>query len=237
MKVKKKIKIKIDKKQFTIAIILGLMCFLTVYLTCIQFKTVDNIDVTELETMRENELRTALADWKEKYEEVVTEYEATNEKINEYNSKIENDEKAGELITQDLENAKMLLGLTDVEGTGIIITMTDNSEKQVDSTDLLDLVNELNSAGAEAISINGQRIVPMTDIFDVDNFIVIKGKRITSPYVIKAIGDVTYLQSALSIKKGYLDEHKTNGYTISLKTEEKITINKYDGEFKSDYIK
>lgn len=237
MKGKKKIKLKVDKKQVTIAIILGLMCFMTVYLTCIQFKTVDNIDESELETMRENELRTALADWKEQYEELITEYNNTLEKINEYNDQIENTEKAGELLAEDLENAKMLLGLTDVEGTGIVITITDNNEKQVDSTDLLDLVNELNSAGAEAISINGQRIVPMTDIFDVENFVVIKGKRITSPYVIKAIGDVTYLQSALSIKKGYLDEHKTNGYTINLKTEEKVTINKYDGDFKSDYIK
>ncbi len=228
---------KIDKRQLIIASVLGIMCFLTVYLICIQFKTVDNIDVTELETMRENELRTALADWKSKYEEVITEYEATKEKIQEYNNKIEDDEKAGELLADDLENAKMLLGLTDVEGAGVIITITDNSEKQVDSTDLLDLVNELNSAGAEAISINGQRIVPMTDIFDVNDFVVIKEKRVTSPYIIKAIGDVTYLQSALSIKKGYLDEHKTNGYTISIKSDEKITINKYDGELKSDYIK
>lgn len=228
---------KIDKRQLIIASVLGIMCFLTVYLICIQFKTVDNIDVTELETMRENELRTALADWKSKYEEVTTEYEATKEKIQEYNNKIEDDEKAGELLADDLENAKMLLGLTDVEGGGVIITITDNSEKQVDSTDLLDLVNELNSAGAEAISINGQRIVPMTDIFDVNDFVVIKEKRVTSPYIIKAIGDVTYLQSALSIKKGYLDEHKTNGYTISIKSDEKITINKYDGELKSDYIK
>ncbi len=228
---------KIDKRQLIIASVLSIMCFLTVYLICIQFKTVDNIDVTELETMRENELRTALADWKSKYEEVTTEYEATKEKIQEYNNKIEDDEKAGELLADDLENAKMLLGLTDVEGAGVIITITDNSEKQVDSTDLLDLVNELNSAGAEAISINGQRIVPMTDIFDVNDFVVIKEKRVTSPYIIKAIGDVTYLQSALSIKKGYLDEHKTNGYTISIKSDEKITINKYDGELKSDYIK
>ena len=228
---------KIDKRQLIIASVLGIMCFLTVYLICIQFKTVDNIDVTELETMRENELRTALADWKSKYEEVITEYEATKEKIQEYNNKIEDDEKAGELLADDLENSKMLLGLTDLEGAGVIITITDNSEKQVDSTDLLDLVNELNSAGAEAISINGQRIVPMTDIFDVNDFVVIKEKRVTSPYVIKAIGDVTYLQSALSIKKGYLDEHKTNGYTISIKSDEKITINKYDGELKSDYIK
>lgn len=227
----------LDKKQLAISIIIGIMCFLIVYFMCIQFKTINKIDVTELENMRENELRTALAEWKNKYEETVEQLTTTNEKISEYNKKIESDEEAGGLLEEDLKKAKMLLGLTDVEGTGIVITITDKEEQKIISTNLLDLVNELNLAGAEAISINDQRIVPMTDIFDVDNFIVVKEKRIASPYTIKAIGDVTYLQSALSIKNGFIDTYKTDGYEISIKTEEKLSINKYDGELKMDYAK
>lgn len=55
--------------------------------------------------------------------------------------------------------------------------------------DLLKLINELNSAGAEAISINDERIVAMSDLFPVSSFILINGERTTSPYEIKAIGD------------------------------------------------
>ena len=146
-------------------------------------------------------------------------------------------EEAGELLEGEYKNAKMLLGLTDVQGTGIIITLTDNEESKYISTDLMDLVNELNSAGAEAISINDQRIVAMTDIVDVSDFIVINGKRITSPYTVKVIGDVTYLQSALSIKKGYLDKYKTNGYTISIATDNNVNISKYEGEMTLNYVK
>lgn len=234
---KKKRKISLDKSKLAVAITIGVICFIIVYIMCIQLRTIEEIDVSEIETMRETELREALADWKEKYQEAFEELEDTNNKITEYEDKIGSDEEAGELLQSDLEKSKMLLGLTDVQGSGVIITMIDNEEEQIISTDLLDLVNELNSAGAEAISINDHRIVAMSDIVDVEEFVMINGKRITSPYTIKVIGDLTYLQSALSIKNGFLDEYKTNGYTIKMETSDKIVINKYEGEMTLDYVK
>ena len=226
-----------DNRKLILSIIIGIMCFIIVYLMCIQFRTINNIDVDEIENMREDELRTALAEWKSEYQETTEEIETTKEKIQEYKDKIASDEETGELLEADLKNAKMLAGLTDVEGPGVIITITDNIEQQVTSVDLLDLINELNSAGAEAISINNQRVIAMTDIFDIENFVVVKEQRIASPYTIKAIGDITYLQSALSIKNGYIDKYKTNGYTISIVTNENIVINKYNGELNLEYAK
>lgn len=234
----KKKRFNIDKSKIPVSITICVMCFIIVYIMCIQFKTVERIDETEIETMREIELREALANWKEEYREAEEELQSNNDKIKEYEDRIKSNDEAGELLEADLEKAKMLLGLTDVQGTGVIITLSDNDERTVISTDLLDLINELNSAGAEAISINNQRIVNMTDVADVVDFIVINGgKRITSTYTIKAIGDVTYLQSALSIKKGFLDNYKTNGYTISMTTDNNVVINKYDGEMTLDYVK
>ena len=226
-----------DNRKLILSIIIGIMCFIIVYLMCIQFRTINNIDVDEIENMREDELRTALAEWKSEYQETTEEIETTKEKIQEYKDKIASDEETGELLEADLKNAKMLAGLTDVEGPGVIITITDNIEQQVTSVDLLDLINELNSAGAEAISINNQRVIAMTDIFDIENFVVVKEQRIASPYTIKAIGDITYLQSALSIKNGYIDKYKTNGYTISIVTNENTVINKYNGELNLEYAK
>lgn len=227
----------IDKNKVMMSIAIGTICFLIVFMLCIQLKTINKIDVDELEAMREDELRTLLAEWKEKYNETNEELENINSKIDEYNNKLESDEESGELLKQDLESAELLAGLTNVEGTGIIITITDNNEEKITSTDLLDLINELSFAGAEAISIDDQRIVATTDIVDVNEFIVVNGQRITSPYTIKAIGDVTYLQSALNIKGGYIDTYKTNGYTISLKSEDNVVINKYNGSIEMNYAK
>lgn len=233
---KKKL-LNIDRSKLPVSITMLIMCFIIVYTICIQFKTVDKIDVSEIETMRETELRESLASWKQQYEQATKELNANNDRIKEYNKRIESNDEAGELLEEELQNAKMLLGLTDVQGTGIVITLSDNNETSVISTDLLDLINELNSAGAEAISINNQRIISMTDIVDVDEFVLVNGERIASPYTIKAIGDITYLQSALSIKNGFVDNYKTNGYTISMTTNDNVIINKYNGEITLNYAK
>lgn len=124
-------------------------------------------------------------------------------------------------------------------GEGIIITLTDTDEKSVSSLDLVNLVNELVLAGAEAISINDNRVVNMTDIVDIGNqFVVINSQRIYSPYIVKAIGEKTYLQSALTIKSGYVDRYKASGININVEQKNNIKILKYEGDkFNIKYIK
>ncbi len=94
----------------------------------------------------------------------------------------------------------MKLGKTDVYGEGITIKMEERDGYEARYSDLLVLINELLYAGAEAISINDQRITAMSDLADAWNFVYINGERTTSPFTIKAIGDTKKLQSALSIK-------------------------------------
>ena len=66
---------------------------------------------------------------------------------------------------------------------------------------------------------------------------MVNKKRTTSPYTIKAIGDQTYLQSALNIKGGLIDNYKSLGYTVKLEVKNNIEIKKYNGEMLLKYIK
>lgn len=102
-------------------------------------------------------------------------------------------------------------------------------------SDLLTLINELIYAGAEAISINDQRIIAMSDLADAWNFVYINGERTTSPFTVKAIGDMKKLQSTLSIKGGYVDTYH-NFYNINIETGN-INISKYSGKITLDYEK
>lgn len=134
----------------------------------------------------------------------------------------------------------MTLGKTDVEGQGIeiIIRETENEEiTRISADDLLLIVNALKLAGAEAISINEARIINMSDIVDINNsFIKVNGQRIVAPYVIKAIGNQTYLESGLIGNGGYVDELKKIGHDISIEKINKVKITKYNGEIKTKYI-
>jgi len=96
----------------------------------------------------------------------------------------------------------------------------------------------LNLHGAEAISINDERIVNNSDIALINNrIILVNGRRISGPYIIKAIGDKKYLESAITIKGGYLDEIKANEKKISYTVEDEIIITKFVGTMSLDYVK
>ena len=111
------------------------------------------------------------------------------------------------MLQNELEELNTYLGITDVQGEGVTIILTDKGGKEINSEnsderivsisslDLLRVVRDLFAAGAEAISINDQRIVGISDIFLIGSsstpFIQVNSQRITSPYVIKAIGNKT----------------------------------------------
>ena len=220
-------------------IVAGIVCFILALVMSMQFKVVNETDITSIESMRETELRTELANWKEKYEEVNAKYEETTSMINEYKETEKSNNETEEIINNELAQVNMSLGKTDVHGSGIevILTDTDNEEiPKINADDLLVIVNALKLAGAEAISINDERIINMSDIVDVDTYIKVNGNRILSPYVIKAIGNQTYLESQLIGNGGYVDDLKKSGYNVEIQKNDNVEILKYNGEIKTKYI-
>ena len=193
--------------------------------------------------MREDELRTEIASFKAQYEETMAQYNDNQAKIQEYRTAMSENAETTEILDQELQQAKTLLGLTDVKGSGVVVTLTDTEEALYTYTadDLLLLINELKYAGAEAISINDNRVINLTDIAMIsENLIVMNGgsTRISSPYVVKAIGDQTYLMSTLNMKNsGYIDQMEANGMKIEVEQKNNIEIKAYTGELSSNYMK
>lgn len=226
------------KNKLILSISIGCTSLILTMVMFTQFKTIEQTDIVAIETMRETELRTELASLKEKCEEAETKLQDTNSRIEEYKNQMSSEMSAKELLNQEVEESEKYLGLTDVKGEGIIITLEDNSFKNIERFDLISLVNELKLAGAEAILINDERVVNNTDIAFINNrIILVNGRRISSPYIIKAIGDKKYLESAITIKGGFLDEIKASEKNINYTIEDEIIINKYAGNMPLEYIK
>lgn len=243
MEKSKKVKFDIKNKDIVIlSITAGLLTIVLITSMFIQFRTVGESKELDIEGMREDELKTQIASYKSKYEETIEKYTENKNKIEEYETAINENKETTEILDQELEQAKTLLGLTDVTGSGVIVTLTDTEEALYTYTadDLINLINELKYAGAEAISINDNRIINLTDIVLVnDGLVVMYGDvRLSSPYVVKAIGDSKYLMSTLSMKNsGYVDQTEANGMKIDLEQKNNIEIKAYNGEIKSKYMK
>lgn len=233
---------KLKKEQTIIALIIGLMFFVLTIVIFIQFKTISHTDIDALETMQESELRKEIASIKAKYDETLAQLEETNNMIKDYEESINTDKEASEILQDELVKSQNLLGKNSVEGEGVIVTLTDvevGKYGKITASDLLELLNALKTAGAEAISINDQRIVFNSYIVDITSgFISVNGKRLVSPYVVKAIGDITYLESGLSQKQyGYIDNKTNQGKSVVLEKSTNILINKYNKNLKFEYAK
>ena len=229
----KKLKFRADIT--TVTVVVFIVCIVLVSVMLMQFRTVEQTDITEIETMRESELRALLSDWKTRYEDVAKQLEDTNKRIEEYNKTIEDNEAAADLIDDELTESNILVGKTDVYGEGVEVTLSDGDYSDVNASHLIDLVNELRYAGAEAISINGIRILAMTDIVEMDSYILISLQRVQRPYVVKAIGDKDYMSTILQLKgSGFVDI--TSDINVSLAIKNRVEIPKYNGELEIEYM-
>ena len=233
---------KINKATLVLSIVSGAIALVLIASIFVQFRTVSESKELDIEGLRDAELRTQIASYKSKYEETMEQYNANQNTINEYETAINENKETTELLDEEINQAKSLLGLTDVKGSGVIVTLTDTEDALYTyiADDLIMLLNELKYAGAEAISINDNRIINLADIVTLnDGLIILYGDvRLTSPYVVKAIGDPTYLMSTLSIKNsGYIDQMKANGMAIDVKQDNNIEIGAYTGDLDIKYLK
>jgi uncharacterized protein YlxW (UPF0749 family) len=228
------------KGKITVSITIVIACLVLTFVMFMQFKIVNQTDITSIENMRKSELKTELANWKSKYDEVEQQYNEISTKINEYKTNNKTDNQNGELLQSELEQVNMALGKTDVQGPGIIITLRDTDNEEIakyNADDLISIVNSLKSAGVEAISINDERVINMTDMVTISSsFIKVNGQRILSPYIIKAIGDQSYLEGALLGNGGYVDLLKKDRRNVTIEKENKIKINKYNGDITYKYM-
>ena len=232
--------IKKDKQTMVMSIIVGLMSVLLVCSMFIQFRAVDKSEKSNIESLRSDELQTQIASYKTRYEETMEQYNTNQNTISEYAASIAENKESTDLLDKELSESNTLLGLTDVEGQGVIITLKDTSEATYSADDLIMLVNELKYAGAEAISINDNRIVNLTDIIAINNsFIVINSDaRISSPFIVKAIGDKDYLMSTLNLKNsGFVDLMRINNLEIDVKASDNVVVYKYSKELNADIMK
>lgn len=236
-------------KQGSAAIVLGLVCLLLSLAIVVQMKTIKSTIQETDPTFRENELRDEVLKWKEKYDHSYANLEKAEEELEkERKNALKNDTSSNEK-EEKLKINNTYLGLTDVSGKGVVITLTDNQSITSDSAvnisdylihdiDLISVINELKNAGAEAISINGQRIVPTSYITCIGNVTKINGQRIGAPFVIEAIGLQEMLYDNLKRPGGYLDDLKNKwGIGTDIKKHNNLMIEKYSGVLSYKYLK
>ncbi|QGU95118.1 DUF881 domain-containing protein [Clostridium bovifaecis] len=223
----------------------GVVCVLLGFMITYQLKSV-------MQQKKESDEKRNVAQITIEIEQLKKQKQNLEDKVNELQAQIKNYENAASSnnemakeIVKKLEDTRILTGNVDVEGEGVIIYLTPQSEffgggtegPTIIDTDLIKIVNELNAADAEAISINDIRVTSRTGIRSASNYITINEERI-SPYkriTIKAIGNKINLKKTLEFP-GVLDVG-FDGCEVKYEVVDKVQINKYDKSLKLEYAK
>ena len=230
-------------KNIKYQIAVAVVCMVLGIMVSIQFRTVKQ-GVGPVSEYRARELAAQLKKVREenvKLQNVKNDYES---KIKEFEDTASQGSAYAKILKDELDQARILAGIEDVEGPGITVVVDDLkfSEKVnyplISYSMLLELLNELNAAGAEAVSINEQRIISTSEIRQIGGIhININTVSFAPPFVFKAIGDPKTLEAALRLREGIAEKLENSGVAVTITQEQLIKISKYNGVIERKYAK
>ncbi len=137
----------------------------------------------------------------------------------------------------ELAAARRAAGLTPYTGAGIVLTLNDSTlptqfgvdpnEYVLHDQDLIAVINDLNSAGAKAISLNGLRLVATTDVHCAGAVVSVGGVRTSIPVTILAVGKPSALVKSLQGPTGEITLLSLYGIQINLHESRRVTVPAY----------
>lgn len=150
-------------------------------------------------------------------------------------------------LESELYKIKLYAGLLPLVGPGVEVTLDntpgaelgygENAGYIIRDVDLLKVLNDLRGAGAEAIAINGQRILATSQVRLAGNHINVNLTRLSPPYKIIAIGNPGALKSSLEIKGGLAEYLTEQGALVNVEAKEQIRVPAYDGSLRPEYAR
>lgn len=228
-------------------IIITLLCIILGLFIAIQLKNVEgDYDFVSLNTIAD--LQSMV---KRQQDEVASIKELINSnknKLAEYEKAISEGGSIKDVLNKENQQLKIISGFVDLEGPGIIIKLSDSNRELyewedpnnviVHDSDVLNIINDLKIAGAEALSINGQRVMSISEIQCAGATITINNHTYGQPFIIKAIGNPDTLSAAVKSPDAYASMLKdVYGLGLEVETYENVRISKYHNNINWRYLK
>lgn len=235
-------------KRATSQIFVAIVCALLGFLLAHQFKLLNeknksNTAIQNLDIVAE------IDDLKKQKEELLKSNNSLSEELKKLEETAAKEGAVEAEIKKQLDNSRMNLGLVDVKGPGIVITITPKTNifgsnntdttRSISEDEIVHIVNTLRYSRAEAISVNDYRVTPQSGIKNSGNWIWVGTAGKIDPkdkIVIKAIGDKQALSVAVNFI-GVLDYGALPNYSIEVKESDEIIINKTTQSLKNEFIK
>jgi len=234
-------------KKYSAQISVALVCCILGFMIAYQFRILNKQSNIQNTTLSSTDLTVEIEQLRKQKDELQKNINDLQSKIKVYEDSAANRTEESQTLLKDLENSRMLTGVTDVQGQGVILYLSPNTtglgndltSDRITDKHLVYVVNELLAAGAEAISINDIRLTPRTGIRNAGNYILVNEERVSplNRITIKAIGDKNLLISALAFPGVLSDFNSVATYKYEKSDNIIISKNKYNKSMKFDFAK
>jgi len=227
---------------------MGLIFLMFGFVIITQLNTIGKQNVNNVESSQSPEILLENEQLKKQKKELQKNVEELEAKAAEYEKEATEDTEDTEnnAIRETLNDTRLRAGLTNVEGPGVIIYINPKTSvfgsqtgfTPIQDFQLLNIVNELNAAGAEAISINDIRLISNSGIRTAGSSIRINNERI-SPFeriAISAIGNKTVLEGSMGFY-GAIPNEIRSSYEVTIEVKDKVKIKKSNTPVKFEYAK
>ncbi|EKD49469.1 MAG: protein of unknown function DUF881 [uncultured bacterium] len=234
------------RENFVFSLILLLMGMIVGVFIAVQIRTTKSIARSADPVRPTLELEDTVEEMRDEQKDLKDEISVLRKDVKNKEKEFGNRKAASKEITAELKEYKKIVGLTFLEGKGVEVTLGDGNydglkdrndfknDAIIHSTDILDVINGLWFAGAEAISVNEERITSVTSVNCIVNTILINESHVGAPLKISAIGDPKKLKSSIEDRKRLIDLHeRAEKYGIVLEVAERdsVKVNGFSGGY------
>lgn len=194
------------KWQLTLTIALASLGLLL----SMQFRTHKAL-VNDLNSQSNETLATIAKNLNTKYYQLIQEVWDLRTQLKLFEQSANQNKTVREAMSREQQKLDIAIGSVPVQGSGLVISVLKNDQNYFGYQDLIDIVNELWNAGAEAIAVNNIRINATAAFLPSEELstILLNGQKLSYPYVIKAIGEPSSLEKGISIPSGIIDNLRT----------------------------
>ena len=141
-----------------------------------------------------------------------------------YRNDSKSDAETIEKLNEEILRLEIIAGLKTVKGRGVIVTIEGIGNAHVDDDNILAVLNELRAADVQALAVNDERIIATSEVRRAGGYMMVNGRKLLPPYVIKAIADPDNLEGSLKIMDGVVDMLKYYNLKVEVKKEENVII-------------
>jgi len=191
-------------------------------------------NASNLSSFQEQEkYREKLVEQKERNKELTEEITLKQQKIRDFEHSFVESEESVEALVEEAEILRLLIGDIPSQGQGITVSLEDGAYNPsqenpndyiVHESHVFKVINELKISGAEAISINGQRLHANSYIRCTGPVIVVDGKTFPAPFTIEAVGDPKVLLSSVNLGGGVVDQLTSDNIVVTVGEKDLITM-------------